>query len=39
MEGEDEDENEDEDGGFTEEVFDTVMMTVPFTFLFVLLHM
>lgn len=30
---------EDEDGGLTEEVFDTIMITVPFTFLFILLHM
>jgi hypothetical protein len=28
----------DPDGDFTEEVFDTVMLTVPFTFLFILLH-
>jgi len=31
-------EEEDPDGDFREEVFDTVMMTVPFTFLFILLH-
>jgi hypothetical protein len=31
-------EEDDPDGDFREEVFDTVMMTVPFTFLFVLLH-
>ena len=31
-------EEDDPDGDFREEVFDTVMMTVPFTFLFILLH-
>jgi hypothetical protein len=31
-------EESDPDGDFTEEVFDTVMLTVPFTFLFILLH-
>lgn len=29
---------EDPDGDFREEVFDTIMLTVPFTFLFILLH-
>jgi hypothetical protein len=31
-------EEDDPDGDLREEVFDTVMMTVPFTFLFILLH-
>jgi hypothetical protein len=30
---------EDAEGDFQEEVFDTIMLTVPFTFLFILLHM
>jgi len=29
---------DDPDGDFREEVFDTIMLTVPFTFLFILLH-
>jgi hypothetical protein len=32
------DEEDDPDGDFREEVFDTIMLTVPFTFLFILLH-
>jgi hypothetical protein len=31
-------EDDDPDGDFREEVFDTIMLTVPFTFLFILLH-
>lgn len=30
---------EEMDGGMTEEIFDTIMLTVPFSFLFLLLHM
>jgi len=31
-------EEDDPDGDFREEVFDCIMLTVPFTFLFILLH-